>query len=519
MGILNYWDTRNRITAGTLLPLVGLMALPLAALLWSLQVDPIQPETGPTHFLRLLLSSIGLALRTAIIATGFAWALAFILVRTNMPARLLLLLVAYLPFFVPSYIHVWIWSRLGESISSWLGFGHFDGILATVWVLVLSYYPIALFVLVAAFSRIDQHQVEAARQYGTPLRALVKVHWRYLRPYLALSLVLMFIFSFSDFAVSDFFQVRVYATEVFIQLSAYQSIGGAVQISAPIILIGMVLLYLLMRLIHRVYLGSQSGRGPAKLRYLGQARIPLFTLVLVVLVAVVVYPVFFLASRVTGWSVFVRALRSGWADALAGLGSAAVISVAISGIALLVAYSCQRKLVPAGNWIRWLSLFILVIPNSLVGVGFVAALSGLAIPAGLSLSVAVLMVAQLIVWFPLALEFFILAWVRIPPALEDVAYMTGNRFVSVFRRILMPQLSVPVLSVTLLLLILCFNELTLLVLLGPPGWSTLPARLFSTIHYGPESLIAAYSLLQIVVISVPTLFLLRLGIRRHRHSN
>ena len=55
----------------------------------------------------------------------------------------------------------------------------------------------------------------------------------------------------------------------------------------------------------------------------------------------------------------------------------------------------------------------------------------------------------------------------------------------------------------LLAFIFSFNELTMMVLVSPPGVSTLPVRLFSTVHYGPDSLLAALSLWQVIFLLLP----------------
>jgi iron(III) transport system permease protein len=45
-----------------------------------------------------------------------------------------------------------------------------------------------------------------------------------------------------------------------------------------------------------------------------------------------------------------------------------------------------------------------------------------------------------------------------------------------------------------LLFILAWGELDASVLVAPPGWTPVSVRLFSLMHYGPSSMVAALSL-------------------------
>ena len=55
--------------------------------------------------------------------------------------------------------------------------------------------------------------------------------------------------------------------------------------------------------------------------------------------------------------------------------------------------------------------------------------------------------------------------------------------------------------------IFSFNELTISLLLSPPGYSSFPAQVFSLVHYGSEGMVAAICLVQIAILILPIYYL------------
>jgi ABC-type Fe3+ transport system permease subunit len=109
---------------------------------------------------------------------------------------------------------------------------------------------------------------------------------------------------------------------------------------------------------------------------------------------------------------------------------------------------------------------------------------------------------------PVSLEILHSGWRQVGPAQEEAAHANGIAWGAALYRVLLPQLRPALLSAFLLTTVLVFNELTLVTLLAPPGMSTLPLRVFQTVHYGPETLLAAICLWHIVFLVVPAAALL-----------
>jgi ABC-type Fe3+ transport system permease subunit len=112
-----------------------------------------------------------------------------------------------------------------------------------------------------------------------------------------------------------------------------------------------------------------------------------------------------------------------------------------------------------------------------------------------------------------SLEILSSGWRQVGRPQEEAAYANGIPWARTLYRILLPQLGPAISLAFLLTTVFVFNELTLVTLLAPPGLSTLPLRVFQTVHYGPESLLAAICLWHLAFLLVPAAALLAVSRR------
>jgi len=83
--------------------------------------------------------------------------------------------------------------------------------------------------------------------------------------------------------------------------------------------------------------------------------------------------------------------------------------------------------------------------------------------------------------------------------LQDVAALSGANQFKINRDILVPLLKPGIKFAWIITFILCLGELTSTVLVVPPGHETLSLRIYSLMHYGESSLIAAASLIPLLL--------------------
>lgn len=513
MAALNIADSRQRLALGVWLAAIILCVLPLVALLLT-ALSNTGHTLGDLPLTALLIKSVLLTGSATLMALAIGSGLALLLLRTRLPGRRLLLGLFTLPLFIPSYIHAVSWSKLLAAdgvLAALLGVFAVDGMqrglsgeMVAWWVYVVSYYPVALLIVAACVLHWDQRFQEAALMHASPSTVWRAVHWRFLRGNVAMAGFMSFFLMFSDFGVPDYFQVQVYAAEVFIQLSAYLDTVAAIVISLPPLALGMVLLRLMLDNLRRVSLGARDGgyRAPPPCP-LPRRRGALMSLVVGVLMVLVILPLGQMVVAVGSLDMFLRAVSAGWRDGLTGAGLALGASLLAMGMGLLAGYVISRRITPLAVRLRWIALTMWVLPAALIALGYISLWNQPGIAGATYLSGMALVLALAARALPLAVETSIVAWSRLPASQEEAAFVSSTAFGPAFRAVLLPRLRGTLMTGGLVTFIYVFNELGMAVLLAPPGVSTLPLRIFSTVHYGPENMVAAMCLFQILVLALP----------------
>jgi iron(III) transport system permease protein len=367
-----------------------------------------------------------------------------------------------------------------------------------------------MLLILAALRRWDERFTWSAWAHGQGPGAVQRLRWRYLQtPVLAGGFV-VFLLAFSDFAVPDFFQQRTYATAIFIQVSSYLETGSAMALALPVVAVSLLIFWALMRASARLALTSSYGTPvtvrAADARSRSASRGFLIGVLLAALL--VVAPLINLVRMAGSVRVGMKAFAMVREEALTGYILALLTAVLTVVISLFAAYAFQRRVFSRGSWIRLLPAAIFAVPTSLLGLvairaGNNSSGAGWAYDCGL-----VLLLVMTARWMPISLEILASGWRQIGSAQEEAAAACGVGWPKTLLRILLPQLVPALFAALALTTVFAFNELTLVTLLAPPGFSTLPLRIFQTVHYGPESLLAAICLWQIVFLLAPAIVLL-----------
>jgi iron(III) transport system permease protein len=511
------WDGRNVLTAVSCVLVAGLCGFPLLYLMvegvGSADVG-LWVSSGA-----LLARSLGLGAAAALLATILGGVAALALHECPRRWKGVLLVVLVIPVLLPSYIHALTWSNL-LSGSHWLRRSLAPrssptGWAVSVWVLAVSYYPIALLLILAALRRWDERFTWSAWANGRGPNGVGELRRRYLRAPVLTGVFVIFLLAFADFAVPDYFQLPTYATEIFVQISGYLDTSRAMALVLPVLAVSALLFWALARASGRLTLTSSYGTSvmvPSAKVDPGPSWRACGTGLLLagVLVAVPLGNLLHMARepRVIG-----IALEMVWPDAVAGYALALPTAALAVVIGLFSAYAAQRSSLRAAQWIRVVPAALFAVPASLLGLLTIrvwnqSSALGWAYDCGLAL-----LLALLARWLPVSLEILLSGWRQVGRPQEEAAHANGIPWARALYRVLLPQLR-PALSLAFLLTtIFAFNELTLVTLLAPPGMSTLPLRVFQTVHYGPESLLAAICLWHLAFLLVPAAALLAVSRR------
>ena len=205
--------SRNRAAIIWLGPL-SLLILILATL-WL-----VDPRVG-----RLWLNSARLASLTCLIALPFGTFLAAAIFKSDVPGRRAAALLLVGMLFVPLYLVTGAWDA-GFGIQGWHTLSTnphlahepwLAGWRAAIWVHTLAAVPWVVLIVGASLRAVEAEIEEDAATCATPQKVMWHVSIRRAAPAIVLAGVWVAIMTTTEISVTDFFQVRTFAEEVYTQ--------------------------------------------------------------------------------------------------------------------------------------------------------------------------------------------------------------------------------------------------------------------------------------------------------------
>jgi iron(III) transport system permease protein len=448
--------------------------------------------------LGLLLTSLGLAASTAVLATLLGWLAAVWLWSRGGRFSWLVVLFALPALALPVYIYSLAWFAGAEWLTSLLDLLRLPMGAPTGWLSVLIVETAASIPLAFVFSclglySIDPELIDIARLARPELNGLLKIILPLAGPALWCGGAIIFLTSLLDYSVPSLLQVQVYPMEIFADFSASHRSERALLLSLPLIAIACLVLIPLLKPLRSLIVGAALHRSawstPAhwppwfsKLLKLGAA----FSLLSICL------PIGFIAVRLGAFEQMLNV----WLDA----GSEISFSLRLAGLAALIslpftALVAGLLLAPGRfSFIIWLMVLApLSIPASLTGIGLVHLSQSTTLDSYL-LGLWPAMIACLVRFAPFAVLVFSAQLRRRDTLLVDAArVLQRNRW----RRLLWVQLPLLLPGVLLgagLIFAFSLGELGATLLVIPPGQATVSMRLYNYLHYGASEVVAGLSL-------------------------
>lgn len=508
----------------------------------------------------LFFNSVSLAILTALGAIPVGTAIAFSLVRTNLPCkRLQAALVASL-LTIPLILTASAWDagfgRLGWL--QWWVTGDFSGRTIDGWNAVVLIHAFAAFPWVVAISAFvfgtrGQAMLDAARLDGRASQLFGPVILRELVPAVGLSFGWIFLQTFSEMVVTDLYQVRTYAEEIYLSLPYGQVLwmGGpnALQSESPDswlmhpLNIGLLICVVCLGWVWAEHLLARIrwwwNDDTPMLLDLGSSRwlwggisgglILLATLVpianLIVKTGFVVTPSEGQATVTWSLTKVIEQVAKvperfseeiGWSLLICSVTSGLVMTLSI-----LIAWVARQR-----QWFRFLTVgltaILWLLPGPLVGVLVITMLNQ-NVPLLVELYdrtiLAPVVACGLRVW-PIAFCMVLAIQSSVPDDQLEVAKSDGMGIFRQLWSIVLPQRTLVLLGTSVAIAMLAFGELSASILVIPPGMETVPRRIFGLLHAGVDDQAASLCLLQwgaLFLISV-TLFVILLPKARTRDS-
>ena len=447
--------------------------------------------------------------------------LAWLTVRTDLPARGFWRVVTMLPLALPSYIVGFaIAVGLGPRgiLQGWLEavFAPFSltidripsiyGFPGAAFTLVIISFPYVLLPIRAALWNMDTSLEESARALGrTRWQTFRSVTLPMLRPAILAGGLLTALYALSDFGAVAMMRYETFTWSIFIQYGAALNRTLAAAWSLGLIALALVVVWGEHTARNagggRYYL---SGGGAARLPQpvpLGSWRWPALVYCGVVAFVSLGLPVAVLVY----WTV--RGVAAG--EPLLLLWRAAANSVGVSALAAVLTVICAAPIAVLavrypGQFSRWLERLGFVgfaLPGIVIALGLVY--FGANYAPWLYQSLAMLAVAYVTLFLPAAVGALRASLVQVRPEFEDAARSLGKRPLTVLLTITLPLIRPGIMTGAALVFLLTMKELPATLILSPIGFTTLASSIWAAAEEAFFARAAAPALLLVAVSSIP----------------
>jgi iron(III) transport system permease protein len=480
----------------------------------------------------LVICFFGTLLALAI-GVGFAW----IVARTNTPAKWLIETAGIMPLFVPPLVGAVAWSILGSPTTGLLNaflkelgsearidLYSFPGIVA---VFGMYYAPYVYLFVISALRNMDPSLEEAAEVAGaSPFRAMLTVTFPLITPAILSGMLLTFIVMLGIYGIPAVLgtpvKITVLTTYIFALVSWQPPLFNTAAAVAILLIAATAAAVALQQwaLRGKSYV-TVSGKAfrPRQLD-LGAFRWLTLLLAFVYVLVVVVLPYAALLVGAFRKFMFVPTLASLFDPAQYALVhferlwdmdlvwrsvrntvEVGVLTAVIGGaLAFAVAYTVTRSEVPGRRTIEILSTAPIAIPGLVVGVGYLWAWIGL--PGGLWGTTLILALALIARFLPDTMKILSASLVQIHKELEEAARICGATTARTIASVVLPIARPGVIAAMTLLFILSIRELGSSLFLFTNDTIVMAVLLLDLYEGGNAGTTAAFSVMQSVLLLV-----------------
>ncbi len=496
----------------------------------------ISAYTHP-RFPSVLLNTGIFALGSALFSTTIGIFLAYLSVRTNIPAKGVFRFLPIIPMMFPHVLFAAAWIMLlnpsNGILNMWLRdiFGmvgsrgplNIYSLGGMIFLQGMVDLPVTYLVVAPAMYSFDASMEEASRMSGaSTLRTLRKITLPMLRPAILAAFALGVVRSLAAFAVPSMVgmpgRVHVLNTHIYRAIS----VGWAPDYGTGAA-IGLLALSLSVTLVYVYrYLVAESGRyvtvtGKAfrpslidlgRMRFLLAGILGLLACLLVVIpVITLVYMSFLPYNMLPGADAFSMMTLGNWQavfaspHAVRAIGNTVFLALvgATAGIVLsiFVAYVIAKVKSRGSGILESLSFLAFSFPGLIIGVGWM----WLFVYTPFYATVWALLIAYVGTYLPYGVRPLTSAFVQIHQELEESSRVCGASFLGTLRRIIVPLLAPGVMSAWMLMACMFVRELSVSVVLSRPGTEVLTVQI---LEYSEDALWGRVAALGLVMVALST---------------
>jgi ABC-type Fe3+ transport system permease subunit/DNA-binding beta-propeller fold protein YncE len=462
----------------------------------------------------LLKNSLLVAGLTTVVAVSFGFLASLWLAALPARWRNFFLVIAIMTLALPPFLVTNCWLHFLGYTGVWHACLPFNivSLGGTIWILSLLTWPITLFAVSSAWTRLEPSQLESdpAVAGWAVIRGLL---WPLSRNALAQAAVLTFVLALNNFAVPAILQVKVFPAEIWVRFNTTFDTLGALRLSWPLIVAPLLLLLWLSR--RELLWPRAEGPVSAKL-FRQQLGVPWFWLsgagTVILCVLALGLPLFQLISVKRTWTELPGALAAGQLALWNSFSLAAASATAIVAVALAVgspsggrsARSNSCNLCNSYNLFTSFLWLPFLLPGVLLGIGLIAVFNRSPFSIFYQ-SAGIVILAFVMRYLALGWNAVGHAFQTFDPDLTDAARLNGATRWQMLRHVYWPQISPHIAAAWYVVFLLCLWDVESVILVVPPGGETLALRVFNLLHYGHNAQVNALCLTLLALAVAPLL--------------
>lgn len=203
-----------------------------------------------------------------------------------------------------------------------------------------------------------------------------------------------------------------------------------------------------------------------------------------------------------GVAALTEVLDRAGASALRSIAYSGVSATVLSALGFFLAYLIHRHAVACWRWIDAVMFFLFTLPGTVVGIGLIA-LWNRPSTNWIYATPAILVTGYVAQYAALGARTILAGFAQTSPGLEEAAEVASAGW---FRRvfgILAPLVGPAILVSWVVTFLFCLRDVSLPLLLAPPGNDTLTARTMTLMANGSAELVAALCLMSMSLTAVP----------------
>lgn len=354
----------------------------------------------------------------------------------------------------------------------------------------LRYAPLVALIVAARLLRCSRVYEDLALLDAAPAKVLRAVTLRLAAPAGVAATLLVALLCLADYELPALLETPVYPVYVVSQFQLYRRLDRIVAAAVPLALLSSLLIAALIATAHRAAAESDGADGARGVVLRGRQPLPWLLLALPALLIAGV-----LLWRAGGPAAYAEVLIAARFNLLYSLWMLPAMAAAATAGALTLGlvwrwggrrYGAALAAACSAAWAAGAPVC-----------GVAAAEAWTALRVYIDYWAHLPLLATTAAWLlPVAAAVVLPALARLDPQLEDAARADGANGLQVLWHIVVPALATELGAALLLCAALALGEVTLAVLLCPPGYATLAVRLATLLHYAPEADTAAFCLLQ-----------------------